>query len=140
MLALCSETGRPLVLSSHAKVVRGGGSAPPKRKLRQTSPGNVLLVKRSVGGIKSGDVAVVAAHCPKGYSIFGGSYVISESALAHATGAGVTSKNNAYETDVTNPPPNISGGLPRTTASVVVGALCAKNGQPIVIDTPFPQH
>lgn len=140
VLALCSETGRPLVLSSHAQVVHGGGSAAPRPKLRPTQPGNVVLVKRTAGGIKSGDVVVVSAPCPKGYSVFGGSYVISDSALAHATGAGVTSKKNAYEADVTNPPPDISGGLPKSTASVVVGALCAKNGQPIVIDTPFPQR
>ena len=36
VLALCSETGRPLVFSSHAKVVHGGGSAPPRPKLRPT--------------------------------------------------------------------------------------------------------
>jgi hypothetical protein len=138
VLALCSETGRPLVLSSHAKVV--GKSAAPKRKLRPTKPGNVVLVKRSVGGIKSGDVVSLIAPCPAGYSVFGGSYVISDSALAHATGAGVLSQKNGYVADITNPPPNISGGLPKTTATVVVAALCAKNGQPIVIDTPFPQR
>jgi hypothetical protein len=35
---------------------------------------------------------------------------------------------------------NINGGIPKTTATVVVGALCAKSGQPIVIATPFPQR
>jgi hypothetical protein len=63
-----------------------------------------------------------------------------DSALAHATGAGDLSKRNAYETTVTNPPVNINGGIPKTTASVVVGALCAKTGQPIVVDAPFPRH
>lgn len=77
---------------------------------------------------------------PKGYSVFSGSYTISDSALAHATGAGVLSKQNAYETTVTNPPVNINGGIPKTTASVVVGALCAKSGKAIVIDAPFPLH
>ena len=100
----------------------------------------MVLVKRTLGGIASGSVETVDVPCPKGYSVFGGSYVISESALAHATGTGVLSKSNEYETTGTNPPVNINGGIPKTTATVVVGALCAKSGQPIVIDTPFPQH
>jgi hypothetical protein len=88
----------------------------------------VVLVKRSLGGIVSGNVSTVKAPCPKGYSVFGGSYAISDSALAHATGAGVLSKSNEYETTVTNPPVNINGGIPKTTASVVVGALAPRTG------------
>lgn len=127
--------GRPLVLNSGAKAATARSSAPPNGKRPPKRSGNVVLVKRTLGGIASGSVD---APCRKGYSVFGGSYVISESALAHATGTGVLSKSNEYETTVTNPPVNINGGIPKTTATVVVGALCAKSGQPIVIATPFP--
>lgn len=140
VLSLCSQRNKPLVLNANAKVATARPAAAPKRKRSEKSKGNVVLVKRELGGIESGSVATVDAKCPRGYSVFGGSYVISDSAVAHATGAGVLSKSNAYETTVTNPPANINGGLPRTTASVVVGALCAKSGKPIVIDTPFPQR
>jgi hypothetical protein len=140
VLSLCSETNKPLVLNDRAQVATARPAAAPKRKRPEKSKGNVVLVKRELGGIESGSVETLDVKCPSGYTVFAGSYAISDSALAHASGAGVLSKSNAYETTVTNPPPNISGGLPRTTASVTVGALCAKNGEPIVIDTPFPQR
>jgi hypothetical protein len=72
----------------------------------------VVLVKRELGGIESGSVETLDAKCPRGYSVFAGSYAVSDSAVAHASGAGVLSKSNAYETIVTNPPANINGGLP----------------------------
>jgi hypothetical protein len=139
-LSLCSETNKPLILSSSARVATAHTAKAPKRKRPEKSKGNVVLVKRELGGIKSGSVETLDVKCPQGYTVFAGSYTIGDSAVAHATGAGVLSRSNAYETTVTNPPVNINGGLPRTTASVTVGALCAKNGKPIVIDPPFPQH
>lgn len=140
VLSLCTQTNKPLVLSAGARVATARPAAAPKRKRPEKSKGNVVLVKRELAGIESGSVSTLDAKCPRGYSVFGGSYTIGDSAVAHATGAGVLSKKNAYETTVTNPPANINGGLPRTTASLIIGALCAKNGRPIVIDPPFPQR
>ncbi len=140
VLSLCSQTNKPLVLNDRARVATARPAAAPKRKRPEKSKGNVVLVKRELGGIESGSVETLDAKCPSGYTVFAGSYTISDSAVAHASGAGVLSKKNAYETTVTNPPANINGGLPRTTAGVTVGALCAKNGKPIVIDPPFPQR
>jgi hypothetical protein len=41
---------------------------------------------------------------------------------------------------VANPPPDINGGIPKTSAGMLVGAMCAKDGTPIVVDGPFPNR
>ena len=142
VLALCAATGQPLVLSSGASV-QGSSEGPvasrgPRRAAPKRSDSTIVLVKETQGGIDSGEVRTVRAKCPNGYSVFTGSYSISDSAIAIATTEGVLSKLNSFETTVTNPPPDINGGLPKTTASVTVGAVCARSGVPIVLDTPFP--
>jgi hypothetical protein len=134
-LALCSRKGVPIVLNSDPDA-----AAPPRRKPKKKLKGTVVLVKRTVTGINSAATRDANAKCPGGYSVFGGSYVIQNSATAHATAAGVQSKLNTYTVQVVNPPASVNLAIPRSTATVVVGALCAKNSTPIVVDGPFPSR
>lgn len=101
----------------------------PKRKAK----GTVVVTIKRVGGIDSGSVETLAAKCPSGYSVFGGS------ALAHVTAAGIFSKQNAYTAVAVNPSASPNAAIPKSTAELLVGALCAKRGTPVVIDVPFPR-
>ncbi len=38
-----------------------------------------------------------------------------------------------------NPPASINAAIPKSTAFVVVSAMCAKRGKPIVISGAFPR-
>jgi hypothetical protein len=136
-LALCARTGTPLVLNDAASPARVALAARPKPKKLK---GTVVLVIEQVGGIGSGTIKVGEAKCPSGYSVFAGSHAIADSALAHTSSASVRSKRNSYAATVVNPPASINAGIPRSTAKLTVGALCAKRGKPIVINGAFPRR
>ena len=94
--------------------------------------------RASVGGITSGTLNNAEAKCPRGYSVFGGSYLIGgNSVLAHVTVAAVLSQANAYAATAVNPPVNINTGVPRSTATLTVAANCARNATPIVVNGAF---
>lgn len=132
-LALCARKGAPIVLNSDPDAAE-----PPRGKPRKKLKGTVVLVKKTVGGIRSGTIKGATAKCPQGYSVFGGSQAIQDSATAHATVSGVQSRTNSYTAEVVNPPASVNAGIPRSTAQLVIGALCAKRSTPIVVDGPFP--
>jgi hypothetical protein len=141
VVALCSRNGRPMVFNGGVFPAGSATAAKPKpkKKKKPKQRGTVVLTRKTVGGITSGRIATVSTKCPKGYSVFGGSHIIGgNSALAHATVAAVTSKRNAYSVTVVNPPVNINAGIPKTTASVIAAANCARRATPIVVDGPFP--
>jgi hypothetical protein len=77
----------------------------------------------------------VSASCPGGYSVIGGDYAIWGSVLAHASSSEVKSGINVYAIEVTNPPGTLE--QPAQAASVLVGAICAKNSTPIVVNGQF---
>ena len=144
--AMCARAGQPIVVNAdaspalaHVLAARAGTTKPkktptPGKRLRAT----VVLKRASVGGITSGTIDSAAAKCPRGYSVFGGSYLIGgNSVLAHATVAAVLSKTNSYAATVVNPPVNINTGVPRSTATLTVAANCARNATPIVVDGAF---
>jgi len=137
VLGLCAKNSKPVVFNFAGAAARSAAAPKkPKKKPKTT----VVLVKKAAVGIKAGSVRSVDAKCPSGYSVFGGSETIGDSTLAHATAAGVLSKSNEYEATVTNPPVNINAGIPKSEATLVVGALCAKRGVPIVVNGAFPQR
>jgi len=72
---------------------------------------------------------------PAGTSVINGSYAISGSVLAHASSSEVKSGNNTYAIEVVNPPATLDE--PAQDASVLVGAICAKNGTPIIVNGSF---
>jgi hypothetical protein len=134
--ALCTSDGDEVVLNTN------GTGREDARAARPTLPRNnratVVIRKATVGGIAAGQSRDAAAKCPRGYSVFGGSYLINGNAvLAHASVAAVFSRTNSYGATVVNPPANINTGVPRSTASLTVVANCTKSGKPIVIDGPF---
>ena len=110
------------------------GSAGPKAV--QPKPTVVVTVGR--GGIGPGEVKEVVAKCPTGYTVIGGSYVIEASVLTHASEAAVASAENLYAVQFVDPPANPLAGFPPENAVLTVGANCAKNSTPIVVDGPFP--
>jgi hypothetical protein len=133
--ALCTRDGRPMVFNDGPIPARA--SAKPKKKPKKMR-GTVKIVQKRRGGISSGSVVTVAAKCPSGYSVFGGSYIIGgNSVLTHPTAAAVGSKSNKFSVTVVNPPVNINAGIPRTTAEVIAVANCTRSGTPIVVDGPF---
>jgi hypothetical protein len=106
----------------------------PAKRLHTT----VVLKRASVGGITAGTLDSAEAKCPRGYSVFGGSYLIGgNSVLAHATVAAVLSKTNSYAATVVNPPVNINTGVPHSTATLTVAANCARNATPIIVNGAF---
>jgi len=144
--ALCTRSGRPLVVNAdaspafaHLHADRAGKTKPKKTPSpAKELHGTVVLTKASVGGITSGAIKSADAKCPPGYSVFGGSYLIGgNSVLAHTTVAAVLSKANTYSATVVNPPVNINTGVPRTTATLTVAANCARNATPIIVNGPF---
>jgi hypothetical protein len=137
--ALCTRRGEPLVLNA-TKTARGDRRASAAAHKKPKSKPTVVLVKDDISGVQSGEVESVEAKCPHGYSVFGGSVTVSDSALAMTTEAAVLSKLNAYRGTVANPPTDINGGIPKTSAGMLVGAMCAKDGKPIVVDGPFPNR
>jgi hypothetical protein len=142
VLGLCAKNGRPLVFNFGGAAAATPKKKPPKKKPKK-KPGaktTVLLVRRAASGIESGSVETLDAKCPAGYSVFGGSEIVGDSAIAHTTDAGVVSKKNAYEATVVNPPASPNAAIPKSTATLVVGALCAKRGVPIVLNGPIPQR
>jgi hypothetical protein len=139
VLSLCASKGEPLVLNSD-KPAGGHGKARAAKKPKHKPQGTLVLVKDRIDGIESGEVESVEARCPGGYSVIGGSETVDGSAVAETTEAAVLSKLNAYRATVANPPVNINAGLPKTTAGVLVGAICAKRGKPIVVDGSFPSR
>jgi hypothetical protein len=139
VLALCADKGEPLVLNSDKP---GGGHqrARAANKPKRRPHGTLILVKERLDGIENGEVESVEARCPRGYSVIGGSETVDGSALAATTEAAVLSKLNAYRATVANPPESINAGIPKSTAGVLVGAMCAKRGKPIVVDGAFPSR
>jgi hypothetical protein len=137
--SVCSRNGRPLVFNGGVFPARNAGAAAKKKPKRAPKQrGTVVLARKSVGGIRSGSVRTVSAKCPSGYSVFGGSHVIGgNSVLTHPTTAAVASRSNSYSVTVVNPPVNINAGIPRTTASLLVAASCARRATPIIVDGPF---
>jgi hypothetical protein len=144
--ALCARSGQPIVVNAdaspafaHVQAATAGQTKPkktpaPAKRLHAT----VVLKRASVGGITSGTLNNAEATCPRGYSVFGGSYLIGgNSVLAHVTVAAVLSKANAYAATVVNPPVNINTGVPRSTATLTVAANCARNATPIIVNGPF---
>jgi hypothetical protein len=87
--------------------------------------------------VPSGSVQAVEAKCPGGYSVISGSYSIENSVQTHASEAAVASAINAYKVEFVNPPANPLAGFPEEEALGTVGAVCAKNGTPIVVNGPF---
>jgi hypothetical protein len=144
--ALCTRSGRPLIVNADASPAFAHLHADqavktkPKKKPgpARERHGTVVLTKASVGGITSGSIKSADAKCPRGYSVFGGSYLIGgNSVLAHTTVAAVLSGANSYSATVVNPPVNINTGVPRTTATLTVAANCARNATPIIVNGPF---
>jgi hypothetical protein len=134
---LCARDGRPMVFNDGP--IPASAAAKPKKKKKKMR-GTVKIVQKRKGGISSGNVETVAAKCPSGYSIFGGSYIIGgNSVLTHPTAAAVGSRTNTFSVTVVNPPVNINAGIPRTTAEVIAVANCTRSGTPIVVDGPFSQ-
>ena len=87
------------------------------------------------GTVLSDEVQEVTASCPGGYSVIGGSYSITGSVLAHAAAVSVKSAINVYSVEVVNPPATLDE--PAQDAAVLVGAMCAKNSTPIVVNGKF---
>jgi hypothetical protein len=140
VVSLCTRRGEPLILNvkkQHSDDRRASAAA---RKKKPRNDGTVVLVKNDIDGVESGEVESVEAKCPRGYSVFGGSVTVGGSALAMTTEAAVLSKLNAYRATVANAPVDINGGIPKSSASLLVGAMCAKDGKPIVVDGPFPSR
>ena len=144
--ALCARAGQPIIVNADASgassdvlVAKTSKTKPhktpaPAKRLHTT----VILKRASVGGITSGTLDSAEAKCPRGYSVFGGSYLIGgNSVLAHATVAAVLSKTNAYVATVVNPPVNINTGVPHSTATLTVAANCARNATPIIVNGAF---
>jgi hypothetical protein len=112
--------------------------APVASATRKGARTTVVIKKATTGGITAGSIDSAQATCPRGYSVFGGSYLIGgNSVLAHASVAAVFSGANAYSATVVNPPPNINTGVPRSTATLTVVANCAKRATPIVVNGSF---
>ena len=133
---LCARDGRPIVLNGG--VTGAHAAAQPKKKGPSRRQGTVKIALKKAGGITSGTVKTVAAKCPSGYSIFGGSYLIAgNSVLTHATAAIVASKTNSFVVTAVNPPVNINAGIPRTTGEVTAVANCARRATQIIVDGPF---
>lgn len=105
------------------------GSAAPK------AAKSTITVQIGRGTVLSSEVQEVSASCPGGYSVIGGSYAISGSVLAHASSVEVKSAINVYAVEVVNPPGTLD--QPAQDASVLVGAMCAKNSTPIIVNGRF---
>jgi hypothetical protein len=144
--ALCARSGRPIVVNAdasptlaHVHTAQAAKTKPKQsRKPGKQLHGTVVLKTASVGAIKAGTIKSADAKCPRGYSVFGGSYLIGgNSVLAHTTVAAVLSKANSYSATVVNPPVNINTGVPRSTATLTVAANCARNATPIVVNGAF---
>jgi hypothetical protein len=116
--------------------VQGSWAAGSGPKAVQSKP--TVIVTVAHGGIGPGEVQEVAAKCPAGYTVIGGSYVIESSVLTHASGALVASAENSYAVQFVDPPANPLAGFPPENAVLTVGADCAKSGTPIVVNGPFP--
>ena len=93
----------------------------------------VIVVKATSSNIAPGDGGGKQAKCPSGYSVFSGAYVISGSQRAIPFLVGPVRKDNAYEVDVANPPADPLAGLPGEDAQLLVAAMCARTGTPIVM-------
>jgi hypothetical protein len=134
--ALCAESGVPIVPNpgDYDTYARTPVASATRTGLRTT----VVIRKATTGGITAGSIDSAQATCPRGYSVFGGSYLIGgNSVLAHVSVAAVFSGANAYGATVVNPPPNINTGVPRSTATLTVAANCAKRATPIVVNGSF---
>jgi len=94
---------------------------------------NVVVVKATSSSIAPGEGGGKIARCPSGYSVFSGAYVIDGSQRAIPFVVGPVRKENAYEVDIANPPADPLAGLPGENASLLVAAICARTGQPIVL-------
>jgi hypothetical protein len=104
---------------------------------KAVKPKPTVIVTVAHGGIGPGEVQEVAAKCPAGYTVIGGSYVIESSVLTHASGALVASAENSYAVQFVDPPANPLAGFPPENAVLTVGADCAKNSTPVVVEGPF---
>lgn len=93
----------------------------------------VIVVKATSSNITPGEGGGKQAKCPSGYSVFSGAYVIAGSQRAIPFVVGPVRKDNAYEVDVSNPPADPLAGLPGEDAQLLVAAMCAKTGVPIVM-------
>jgi hypothetical protein len=93
----------------------------------------VIVVKATGSNIAPGEGGGKQAKCPSGYSVFSGAYVISGSQRAIPFVVGPVRKDNAYEVDVSNPPADPLAGLPGEDAQLLVAAMCARTGTPIVM-------
>lgn len=93
----------------------------------------VIVVKAISSNIAPGDGGGKQAKCPSGYSVFSGAYVISGSQRAIPFVVGPVRKDNAYEVDISNPPADPLAGLPGEDAQLLVAAMCARTGVPIVM-------
>jgi hypothetical protein len=100
----------------------GGSSAP-----------TVVVVKDTTSTIAPGDGGGKLVRCPSGYSVFSGAYVISGSNRAIPFVVGPVRKDNGYEVDIANPPADPLAGLPGEDAQLLVAAMCARTGKPIVM-------
>jgi hypothetical protein len=96
---------------------------------------STVALRTGQSTVLSGEVQEVSASCPGGYSVIGGSYAISGSVLAHASSSEVKSAINVYAVEVVNPPATL--GEPAQDAAVLVGAICAKNSTPIIVNGKF---
>jgi hypothetical protein len=145
--AMCARSGQPIVVNAdaspavaHLHTAQAAKTKPKKNKHPKSHKlhGTVVLRTTSVKGITAGTIKSADVKCPRGYSVFGGSYLIGgNSVLAHTTVAAVLSKTNSYSATVVNPPVNINTGVPRSTATLTVAANCARNATPIVVNGPF---
>jgi hypothetical protein len=120
-----------------AGTVTSTDAAPSKKKPN----GTIILSVADTVTVEPGNVVEGKAKCPRGYSVIAGSYSIGgESAYAHAVDSSIQSRTNSYAAIVVNPPalPTLPGS--GRTATLLVGANCAKTGYPIVPITPYKQR
>lgn len=117
--------------------VQGSWAAGSKAVKPKPTP-TVVVTAVDRAPIASGSTQDVEAKCPAGYSVISGSYTIEGSVLTHASQAAVASTLNSYNVEFVNPPANPLVGFPEEDAFGTVGAVCAKNSTPIVVNGAFP--
>jgi len=124
-----------LIVALAALVISLTANAGASTAIRAHAPAKptVIVVKATSSDIAPGEGGGKQAKCPSGYSVFSGAYVISGSQRAIPFVVGPVRKDNAYEVDVSNPPADPLAGLPGEDAQLLVAAMCAKTGVPIVM-------
>ncbi len=129
------KSAAPLIVAFTALVVAltGNAGASISPMAQAASGPNVVVVKSESSTIKPGDGGGKLVRCPSGYSVFSGAYVISGSQRAIPFVVGPVRKENAYEVDLANPPADPAAGLPGEDAQVLVAAMCARTGHPVVL-------